>query len=310
MGEDGHLYLLDQVNDRILRFDPKDPNAEPHIFGLPEEVQPTDLVVRRNDILVWDGTIRTLEPVGPEQPSYRGLQETSTRAGDEPFAVSAFAQMGSQSPGSEAELLDANTRAAKSRQPRARARQYVSSRGAGSLVVDVIPERAEASAQIEVRRHGEMQAAPLARLRLRVADRLGAVEFLETDFSGRMFVFAENIPAGAGRTAAAAFVARFPPNGTLEGIYEMPLLNVALSRRFVTVSGGGDVFSCAPNVASPRWWDWFRAIPKGGVIDFRPQAASATPAALPARVRSQPCARLPDSGWSRPPLPSRRSNGD
>ena len=53
-------------------------------------------------------------------------------------------------------------------------------------------------------------------------------------------VFAENIPASGGR--AGAFVARYSPAGALEGIYELPLTNVPLSRRFVAVSVNGDVY--------------------------------------------------------------------
>ena len=98
-GENGELFLLDQVNNRIVRFDPKRPDAEARILGLPEDMQPTDLVVRKSDILVWDGSVRALQAKGPEDTSYRGLEEVSTRAGEDEFALSAFAQMGSQAPG-------------------------------------------------------------------------------------------------------------------------------------------------------------------------------------------------------------------
>ena len=152
--DDGSLFLLDQVNNRILRFNPKDPGAEPGVLGLPDEMQPTDLIVRQSDIMVWDGAIHKLQPAGPEPsfrgtdaPSFRQLEEVSTRGADDAFATSAFAQMGSQSPGSESDLLSAETRSVQSRQPRARSRQYVASRGAGSVVVDVIPEKGEAGAQ-------------------------------------------------------------------------------------------------------------------------------------------------------------------
>ena len=80
----------------------------------------------------------------------------------------------------------------------------------------------------------------MARLDIKVRDRLGAVEFLEIDHSGRMFLFAENIPVSGG--TAGAFVAQYSPAGVLQGIYELPLSNVPLSRRFVTVSGDGDVY--------------------------------------------------------------------
>ena len=279
-GDDGSLYVLDQVNNRILRFDPKNAGADPRVLGLPDDLQPTDLVVRQADILVWDGTIHALQPSGPPaapgDTSFRGLEELNTRAGDDAFAMSAFAQMGSQSPGSEIELLDPNTRAVKSREPRARSRQYVASRGSGSVVVDVIPERGEAGAQIEIRRHEDMEAAPLARLNLRVRDRLGAVEFLEVDHNGRMFMFVENIPANAGN--AAAFVTRYSKAGALEGIYELPLSNVPLSRRFVAVTGDGDVyFLRTQRGAVDVLGVGFRAIPNGRVIDVRPPKPSSTP---------------------------------
>ena len=118
--------------------------------------------------------------------------------------------------------------------------------------------------------------SPLAKFRIRVRDRLGAVEFLEIDHSGRMFVFAENVPAGAGN--AAAFVARFAASGALEGIYELPLANVPLSRRFVAVSGDGDVYflrtqSGVVDVLGVG----FRTIANGKVIDIRPTAVVSAP---------------------------------
>ncbi len=277
-GEDGNLYLLDQVNNRIISFDPKSPDADPSIMALPQDLQPTDLVVRKSDILVWDGSIRTLQAAAaPDNatptPSYRGLEEVNTRAADDEFAVSAFAQMGSQDPGAATEVLDPNTRAVVNKQARPRSRQYVASRGAGSVVVDVVPEHGDTGARIEVHRQGEMETA-LAQLHLRVKDRLGAVEFLEVDHQGRMFVFAENIPGAA--SGAAAFVARFSSAGALEGIYELPLSNVPLSRRFVTVSGDGEVYFLRTQRSGVEVLGvGFRTMANGKVIDIRPSVAIA-----------------------------------
>jgi hypothetical protein len=238
-GENGELYLLDQVNGRILRFDPKNSGAEARTLVLPDDVEPTDLVVRKSEILIWDGAVRALQATGPEETSTRGLQEVSTRAAEDDFALSAFSQMGSQKPADAIDLLDPNTRAAKRDTGRARSRQHVASRGAGSVVADVIPEKSESSVRIEVRQQGETKA--MAELQMKVRDRLGAVEFLEIDHQGRMFVLGENVPAFS--TGAAAFVARYSRAGALEGIYELPLNNqTPLSRRFVTVSGEGDVY--------------------------------------------------------------------
>ncbi len=94
--DSGELYLLDQVNGRVLRFDPKQPAAATRSLGLPSDLQPTDLVVLRNDIFVWDGEVRALRPTGPDDAPTRGLEEFQTRAADDNFTISAFAQMGSQ----------------------------------------------------------------------------------------------------------------------------------------------------------------------------------------------------------------------
>src|SRR6266702_5008153 len=57
----GNLFVLDQINGRILRFDPKQPASDPSILKMPANVQANDLVIRKSDILVWDGSIRTLK---------------------------------------------------------------------------------------------------------------------------------------------------------------------------------------------------------------------------------------------------------
>jgi len=267
--ENGALYLLDQVNGRIVRFDPKRPADESTILRLPGDVRPSDLIVRNSDIMVWDGSVRTLRTAPrSDGASTRGLEEVSTRAGDDQTVLSAFAQMGSQPPGSATDLLDANTRATVVKQPRARARQHVASRGAGSVIVDVIPEERGSGAQLEVRRQNAADGAPMSRLRLRVRDQLGAVEFLEIDHGGRMYVFAENLPSTKG--TAGAFVARYSSSGTLEGVYDLPLSNVPLSRRFVTVSGDGEVyFLRTENKAVEVLGVGFRSVPNGKAIEVR-----------------------------------------
>ena len=115
---EGNLFVLDQINGRILRFDPKQPGGDPGVLKMPVDVQPNDLIVRKSDILVWDGSIRTLK--ASSEQSTRGIGggevqlEEVEHAGQRrrPIAVSAFAQMGSQPPGSATDLLDQNTRAA------------------------------------------------------------------------------------------------------------------------------------------------------------------------------------------------------
>src|SRR5664279_3613627 len=40
----GNLFVLDQINGRILRFNPKQPASDPNVFKMPADVQPNDLV--------------------------------------------------------------------------------------------------------------------------------------------------------------------------------------------------------------------------------------------------------------------------
>jgi hypothetical protein len=244
-GEDGQLYLLDQVNGRILRFDPKRPE-QVRALALPEDLQPTDLIVRQGDIMVWDGEVRALRPTGDEEAPTRGLEEFSTRAADDEFTTSAFAQMGSQKPSTE-DPLDENTRALATERAKAPTRQAVSTKGRGPVIATVTPDKDNTAALIEVRAQGRTEAT---KLRLRVSDRLGAVEFLDIDRQGRMFVLAENIPPTSD-SPASAFVVRFAQSGAIDGIYELPLSRMAApSRRFVTISPEGEVFFLRTREAS------------------------------------------------------------
>src|SRR3954469_8013250 len=247
-GEGSEVFLLDQVNGRVLSFDPKQPAGQTRSFKLPDQLEPTDLVVRKGDIFVWDGDVHALKPTGAEDAPTRGLEEYQTRGIDDPFTVSAFSQMGSQRPGDASDLLNEGTRSLSQQQPRPPARQYVNSRGRGPVVVNVVVDKDKSGATVEVQPQG--QAGMLAKLQVKVRDRLGALEFLEIDKQGRMFVLGENIPA-AGSGQASAFVARFSAGGKLEGVYELPLSqSVALSRRFVTVSETGDVYFLRTRQAS------------------------------------------------------------
>jgi hypothetical protein len=274
--EQGNLFILDQINGRILRFNPKVSGGEPDLLKLPDGVQPTDLVVRKDDIQVWDGAVRTLKAADGQ--STRGvsggdtirLEEVSVRGADDRFATSAFAQMGSQQPGSASDLLDQNTRAVTTTKARQISRQYVASRGKGSVIADVIPDKGLNSVRVEVRTAETNE--PVAQLSLRVRGRLGAVEFLEIDYANRLYVLAEDIPSSA--TEAVTFVARYTSNGKLEGIYELPLANTPLTRRFVTISGDGDVYflRTKPNDVEVVGVG-FRSLRNADIIDVHPAVA-------------------------------------
>ena len=247
-GEGNEVFLLDQVNGRVLSFDSKKPAAQTRSLKLPDQLEPTDLVVKQGEIFVWDGDVHALKPTGADDAPTRGLEEYQTRGIDDPFTVSAFSQMGSQRPGDASDLLNENTRSLSQQQPRAPAKQYVNSRGRGPVVVNVVTDKDKSGALVEVQAQG--QTGVLAKLQVKVRDRLGALEFLDIDKQGRMFLLGENIPV-AGGDRASAFVARFSAGGKLEGIYELPLSqSVALSRRFVTVSETGDVYFLRTRQAS------------------------------------------------------------
>jgi hypothetical protein len=108
---------------------------------------------------------------------------------------------------------------------------------------------------------------------------LGAVEFLEIDYASRLYVLAEDIPNSA--TDAVTFVARYASSGKLEGIYELPLTNTPLTRRFVTISGDGDVYflRTKPNDIEVVGVG-FRPLRDTATIDIRPPVAPSPLSAL------------------------------
>ena len=98
------------------------------------------LVMLFNDIMVWDGsfTFQVRGPAsGPDGSSYRGLDGPARERATTPLRPRRLRN----------ELADPKQRSRYPRQQRAakartarRSRQYISSRGAGSVVVDVIPD--------------------------------------------------------------------------------------------------------------------------------------------------------------------------
>ena len=268
--DSGELYLLDQVNSRVLRFDPKQPAGATRALELPRELQPTDLVVLKNDLFVWDGEVRALRPTGREDAPVRGLEEYQTRAADDNFTVSAFAQMGSQKPSADTDLLDENTRSRAGREtPHA---DPTVGQLARTRAGDCRPSRpTRTDPACRSKSAPRVNPAALAKFALKVRDKVGATEFLDIDRQGRMFVLAENIPEIA-IDPPAAFVARYSPTGALEGIYELPLSqNITLSRRFVTIDPNGEVYFLrtrrgAVDVVGVG----FRPLRNAKVIDVRP----------------------------------------
>lgn len=233
-GDHGEIYLLDQVNSRVIGFDAKSPGGRTRSLALPAGVEATDLVVSQGRIYVWDGKPIALESHG--ETLTRSVSRAGAPVPPDETTASMFAQMGSELPPATGD----STRAVTPVRPGGGSKQLVATRGMGPIEVIVARDKDESSAVLEVRPRGNTKA--LSKLKLAVPSKLGAVEFLEVDSQGRMFVLAENIPAVTSE-GAATFVARFSSKGVLEGIHELPLTpNVALSRRFVTVSPDGDVY--------------------------------------------------------------------
>jgi hypothetical protein len=236
--EDGSLYLLDQVNGRLLRFDAKKANSSVQSLELPQEMQPTDVVVRRGNVYVWDGAPQALQANGRDDEPVRELTRTRTAEKPDDETLTAFAQMGSQTLDSPDQLLGEKSRGlpAQSRP----ARQSIATRGHGTVTADVKTGDKLDTAQIELRAQPANTA--LGKLRLKVRDRIGIVEFLEIDNTGRMFVLTENIPTSSKRTASA-YVVRYSPEGVQDSVFDIPFSeSVALSRRFIAISPDGDVY--------------------------------------------------------------------
>ena len=70
-GDDGDIFMLDQLNGRVLRLDPRDPTKPPQSLELPSDMRPTDIVVTKDTIYAWDGQIRALAAVSGVGSSHR-----------------------------------------------------------------------------------------------------------------------------------------------------------------------------------------------------------------------------------------------
>src|SRR4051794_2360937 len=238
VAEDGSLYLLDQVNGRLLRFDAKKTGGSVQSLELPAEMRPTDVVVRRGNVYVWDGAPQALQASGRDDEPVRELTRTRTTEKPDDETLTAFAQMGSQALDSPDQLLGEKSRGLPAKS--GPTRQSIATRGHGTVTANVTTSDKLDAASVEVRAQPANEV--IAKLRPRVRDRIGIVEFLEIDNAGRMFVLTENIPATP-RRPASAYVIRYSPQGVQESVYDIPFSDsVALSRRFIAISPDGEVY--------------------------------------------------------------------
>ena len=236
--DDGTLYLLDQINGRVLRFDAKKANSSVQSLELPLDIRPTDVVVRHGNVYVWDGAPQALQANGGDSEPVRELTRTRTTERPDDETLTAFAQMGSQALDTPDQLLGEKSRALPART--GSAHQSIATRGHGTVIADVSVGAKLDTASVQVRE--QLTNNAIAKLTLKVRDRIGIVEFLEIDNAGRMFVLTENIPTNANRRASA-YVVRYSPNGIQDSVYDIPFSEtLSLSRRFIAISPDGDVY--------------------------------------------------------------------
>lgn len=269
-GDHGEIYILDQVNGRVLLLDPKRPAEQTRSLELPEGSRPTDLVVLNESIYVWDGEPRALQAKGPDDGPVRSLSFTQNMVHPAEAVASAFAQTGSEALSPE---VDANaiTRGIGGDKTRSHSHQLVASHGKGQVTADLTPLNGSA---VKIVMHLP-NGTSLAKLEMRVRSRIGSVEVLDIDRQGRTYVLGENIPTDAS-DEPYAFVARYAPDGALEGVFQLPFNDqVALSRRSVTVSPDGDVYFLRTRKGSVDLLGvGFLPLRKGQVIDLALHAPS------------------------------------
>ena len=239
-GDKGDLFLLDQLNGRVLRFDPVKPRVAPISLSLPDDIHPSDMIVKKDTVYAYDGQIHALKASGADDATVRSLSTTRSITPPDAATVAAFAQMGSGAAGSSTdpnELLSGPTRSLGDAKARAKVQSSIDTRGRGTVAVAIEPLDAT-TVTLAVTPAG----APPTRLKVKVRNQLGSVELLDIDRRGAFYVLAENVPTTLSQ-GAQAFVARYTSAGSLDGIFELPLAGTAVvSRRVVALSPEGDVY--------------------------------------------------------------------
>ncbi|MDK9695579.1 MAG: hypothetical protein OEL76_04250 [Siculibacillus sp.] len=267
---DGRVFLLDQLNGRILTMKGTGSDAPIETMKLPEGLVPQDVVAVKNRLYVWDGGVHALE--GRASAGGEGTLEARAVGDVDDDTRSAFAQMGSQMPSSEVEAVEAAGRAATSDELGAPIRQHVASQALGAVDIEIVTQKDGRSAIIELR--PESNPLDLRRMRLQVVGKLGAIEILDVIGRGDTYVFTESIAAKP-KEASGAFVVAFDRAGRLVRIYDLPIAPDQFpSRRFVTVTPKGQVLYLKSDASGVSIIEVTRRTPgKKGIVDVAPTRA-------------------------------------
>ncbi|MBX4960174.1 hypothetical protein [Rhizobium binae] len=236
VGDDGTVYILDQNNGRVLAVDGERSQADPEILPLPENTAPEDLAVVHNELYLWSDGIVPLERASGADGRSQTLRAIDGGDADD-YTRSVFASMGSVPPGPLNSIIEEIGRSTSRPQTRPPVVQYVPSRGLGDIVAEV--SAANDRAEILLRRASSEEN--FLSLQLTGENRIGTVELLDIDTTGRPYALVELVPADRPERTGM-LVVRFTPNGVLERVYDLPIEpGTVFSRRFVAIGPRGDV---------------------------------------------------------------------
>ena len=210
---------------------------------LPDGLEPTDMIATDNGLVVWDGKPISLEPKG------EGLSRSLTvtrdaaargRSRTHPVDVQPDGLAGPRLRRRRPDGRDPAAIKGAEDEPVGPIKELLATRGAGPVAVVTTPDAS---------RH-EVELVVTSRVagRTRAAEAQGARAARQPSKCSRSTRSAAcSCSSKSSRPAAAKARRRCWPgsrkNSQFEGIYELPLApDVALARRFVTVSPDGDVY--------------------------------------------------------------------
>ncbi|MGR9229680.1 hypothetical protein [Rhizobium leguminosarum] len=238
VGDDGTIYILDQNNGRVLAIDAERSQADPEILPLPDNAAPEDLAVVHNELYLWSDGVVPLERSTDADGRSQTLRAVDGGGDADDYTRSVFASMGSVSPGPLNSIIDEIGRSTSRPEARPPVIQYVPSRGLGDIVAEV-SAAANDKAEILLRRSSSEEN--FLSLQLASEGRIGTVELLDIDTTGRPYALVELVPTDRPERTGM-LVVRFTPNGAMDKVYDLPIdPGTVFSRRFVAIGPRGDV---------------------------------------------------------------------